>query len=80
MGIKALVSGLTWVFAPTTPLDEADDEEDQYDEGNGAHQANEPALSGNVYLVYVGWRHTQNTHTGLHRRGEERRERKVETQ
>lgn len=58
MGIKAEVSGLTWIFAPTTPLDEADDEEDQYDEGDGTHQANEPALSGYVYLVYVSWRHT----------------------
>lgn len=55
---------LTWVFSPTTPLDEADDEQDQYDEGNGTHQANKPALSGYVHLVYVGWRHIQNTHGG----------------
>lgn len=48
------MGGLTWVFAPATPLDEADDEEDQYDEGNGTHQANEPALGGYVHLVYVG--------------------------
>ena len=64
------VSGLTWVFAPTTPLDEADDEKDQYDKGDGTHQANEPALSGYVYLVDVGWRHTQS----IHRVGGEERE------
>lgn len=74
-GAKATVSVLTWVFAPATPLDEAHDEEDQYDEGNGTHQADEPALSGYVYLVYVGWRHTQNTHTGWG----QRQERRVET-
>lgn len=60
VGVKAL--DLTWVFAPATPLDEADDEEDQYDEGDGTHQANEPALSGYVYLVYVGCRHRTHTH------------------
>lgn len=62
VSLRYPVSGLTWVFAPTTPLDEADDKKDQYDESDGTHQADEPALSGYVYLVYVGWRHTQNTH------------------
>lgn len=68
------VSDLTWVFAPTTPLDKADDEKDQYDKGDGTHQANEPALSGYVYLVDVGWRHTEHTQGGW------RRERRVGTQ
>lgn len=68
--IEAGVSSLTWVFAPTTPLDEADDEKDQYDKCNGTHQANEPALSGYVYLVDVGWRHTQS----IRRVGGEKRE------
>lgn len=46
---------LTWVLSTTTPLDEAHDEQDQDDEGDGAHEANEPALSGDVDLVDVGW-------------------------
>lgn len=45
---------LTWIFSTTTPLDEAHDEQDQYDEGDGAHEADEPALSGDVNLVDVG--------------------------
>lgn len=49
-------SGLTWVFPTATPLDEADDEQDQNDEGDGTHQADEPALGRNVHLVYVGCR------------------------
>lgn len=62
---------LTWVFSTTTPLDEAHYEEDQYDEGNGTHQANEPPLSCYVYLVYVSWR--QKTHSvGEEKRGEEK--------
>lgn len=71
-GITAPESGLTWVFAAATPLDEADDEEDEDDEGDGTHQADEPALSGYVYLVYVGWTHT---HTQAEGRAEEERER-----
>lgn len=53
---------LTWVLSSTTPLDETDDEEDQDDKGDGAHQSDEPALCGYVYLVYVGWSHIRETH------------------
>lgn len=42
---------LTWVLPPTAPLDEADDEEDEHEEGDGAHEADEPALRGDVHLV-----------------------------
>lgn len=52
-----LLMCLTWVFSTSTPLDEADNEEDEDDESDGTHQANEPALGGDVHLVYVGWRH-----------------------
>lgn len=55
--------GLTWVFSTTTSLDEAHDEQDQDDEGDGTHQADEPALSGDVHLVDVGcgrrWRRSR---------------------
>lgn len=64
VGIKAPGSDLTWVFASTAPFDEADDEEDQYDQGDGTHQADEPALSCDIYLVYVGWRHETQSGTG----------------
>lgn len=52
---------LTWVLSSTTPLDETDDEEDQDDKGDGAHQSDEPALRGYVYLVYVGWSRVRET-------------------
>lgn len=42
---------LTWVLPATAPLDEADDEEDEHQEGDGAHEADEPALRGDVHLV-----------------------------
>lgn len=42
--------GTTWIFAAFVPLDEAHNEQDQDEEGNGAHQPNEPALSGDVHL------------------------------
>lgn len=38
----------TWVLATTAPLDETDDEQDQHQEGYGAHEPNEPALGGDV--------------------------------
>lgn len=44
---------LTWVFTTTTPLDEAHNEQDQYDESDCTHKADEPALSGDVHLVDV---------------------------
>lgn len=40
----------TWVFASLVPLDEADDEQDKDEESDGAHEADEPALSGDVHL------------------------------
>lgn len=42
---------LTWVLPTTAPLDEADDEQDEHEEGDGAHEADEPTLSGDVHLV-----------------------------
>lgn len=54
---------LTWVFSTTTSLDEAHDEQDEDDEGDCTHQADEPALSGDVHLVDVGcgrrWRRSR---------------------
>lgn len=41
---------LTGVFPSLIPLDEADNEEDQDEQSNGTHEANEPSLSGDVYL------------------------------
>lgn len=50
------VPHLTWVLATTTPLDEADDEKDQHQKGNGTHEPDEPALGGDVCLVIgVSW-------------------------
>ena len=40
----------TWVFASLVSLDEADNEEDEDEEGNGTHEADEPALCSNVHL------------------------------
>lgn len=46
----------TWVLATSTPLDETDDKQDQHQEGDGAHEPNEPALGGDVGLaVGVSW-------------------------
>lgn len=56
----------TRVFSTTAPLDEADDEQDEDDEGDGTHQPDEPALSGDVHLVYVGWRHRRQNHRSHH--------------
>lgn len=56
---------LTWVFATSTPLDEADDEQDQHQEGDGTHEPNEPALGGDVCLV-IGvswWGRARSKHT-----------------
>lgn len=48
---KAVVqTGPTWIFASFVPLDEAHDEQDQDKERDGAHQPDEPPLSGNVHL------------------------------
>lgn len=41
----------TWVFPPSTPLDEADYEKDEHDESHSTHDPNEPTLSGDVHLV-----------------------------
>lgn len=41
----------TWVLATTAPLDETDDEQDQHQEGDGAHEPDEPALGDDVGLV-----------------------------
>lgn len=50
------VPHLTWVLATTTPLDEADDEKDQHQKGDGTHEPDEPALGGNVCLVIgISW-------------------------
>lgn len=38
----------TWVLATAAPLDETDNEQDQYQEGYGAHEPDEPALGGDV--------------------------------
>lgn len=47
---------LTWVLAASTPLDEADDEQDQHQERNGTHEPDEPALGGDVRVVVgVSW-------------------------
>lgn len=49
-------SQLTWVLAAATPLDEADDEQDQHQEGDGTHESDEPALRGDICLVVgVSW-------------------------
>lgn len=46
----AVRAGPTWIFASFVPLDEAHDEQDQDEERDGAHQPDEPPLSGNVHL------------------------------
>lgn len=46
----AVRTGPTWIFASFVPLDEAHDEQDQDEERDGAHQPDEPPLSGNVHL------------------------------
>lgn len=53
---------LTWVLAASTPLDETDDEQNQHQEGDGAHEPDEPALGGDVRLVVgVSWRGPEQT-------------------
>lgn len=46
----AVRAGPTWIFASFVPLDEAHDEQDQDEERDGAHQPDEPPLSGDVHL------------------------------
>lgn len=47
---------LTWVLAAAAPLDEADDEQDQHQKGDGTHEPDEPALGSDVCLVIgVRW-------------------------
>ena len=47
----------TWVLPSPAPLDEADDEEEEHDDGHGTHDADQPALGGEVHLVSgIGWR------------------------
>lgn len=61
-----IAAELTWVFPSLVPLDEADNEEDQDEQGDGTHQADEPSLSSDVHLsAGHGW------HTG--ERGGERK-------
>lgn len=45
-----LAKTLTWILAALVPLDEADDEEHQDEQSDGAHQPNEPALRGDVHV------------------------------
>lgn len=53
---------ITWIFATLVPLDEAHYEEDQDEESYGTHQANKPALGGNIYLAAgYSWTHTPDT-------------------
>lgn len=55
-GPSHLPPHLTWVLAATAPLDEADDEQDQHQKGDGTHEPDEPALGGDVCLVIgVSW-------------------------
>lgn len=68
---------LTWVLAAPTPLDETDDEQDQHQEGDGAHQPDEPALGGEVGLgpvVGVSWGGPERTREGFCMGGGVRRE------
>lgn len=52
----SIAAKLTWVFPSLVPLDEADNEEDQDEQGDGTHQADEPSLSSNVHLsASHGW-------------------------
>ena len=52
----------TWVLSSSAPLDEADDQEDEDDDRHRTHDADEPALGGDVHLVpRVGWRHNTET-------------------
>lgn len=67
----------TWVLAASTPLDETDDEQDQYQQGDGAHEPDEPALGSDVCLV-VGvswWGRARSKHMNDFSREEGRRER-----
>ena len=41
---------ITWIFATFVPLDEAHNEEDQDEEGDGTHESDKPALGGDVDL------------------------------
>lgn len=41
---------LTRVFPSFIPLDEADNEQDQDEQSDGAHEADEPSLGGDVHL------------------------------
>lgn len=52
----SIAAELTWVFPSLVPLDEADNEEDQDEQGDGTHQADEPSLSSDVHLsAGHGW-------------------------
>lgn len=44
------VPPLTRVFPSFIPLDEADNEQDQDEQSDGAHEADEPPLGGDVHL------------------------------
>lgn len=52
----------TWIFAAFVPLDEAHDEKHEDEESDGAHQADEPALRGDVDLTIGNrWEETAET-------------------
>ena len=55
----------TWVLPSPAPLDEADDEEEEHDDGHCTHDADQPALGGEVHLVSgIGCRPDTRTHKG----------------
>lgn len=57
----------TRIFPPAAPLDEADYEEDENDQSHGAHDPDEPSLSGDIHLILsINWKNTPITHTNKH--------------
>ena len=47
----------TWIFASFAPLDEAEDEQQEQQQHDGAHQADEPTLGGEAPLhLHHRWR------------------------
>ena len=64
-------AALTWVLSPFTPLDEAEDEQYQQQQHDGAHHADKPALRRKALL------HLRHGCTGKRRREVERTESEV---
>lgn len=49
-------SPLTWVFPSSAPLNEANNQQNEDQEGDGTHQPDEPALGRDVHVVLgVSW-------------------------